>query len=62
MILSLSLFMHVMYIIYIPFSLTALALGDPSVTIEKVTPAVYPSGTLFPSEVGSQILYSCLSE
>eukprot|EP00268_Persea_americana_P030097 TRINITY_DN29144_c0_g1_i3.p1 TRINITY_DN29144_c0_g1~~TRINITY_DN29144_c0_g1_i3.p1 ORF type:complete len:474 (-),score=81.03 TRINITY_DN29144_c0_g1_i3:320-1741(-) len=29
---------------------SALALGDPSVTIEKVAPAVYPSETLFPSE------------
>ncbi|KAH7847835.1 hypothetical protein Vadar_030716 [Vaccinium darrowii] len=26
------------------------ALGDPSVTIEEVTPPVYPSGGLFPSE------------
>lgn len=28
----------------------ALALGDPSVTIEDVTPLVLPSGPLFPSE------------
>ncbi|GAB2216536.1 hypothetical protein Droror1_Dr00024311, partial [Drosera rotundifolia] len=26
------------------------ALGDPSVTLEQVTPPVYPSGALFPSE------------
>ncbi|CAA6665177.1 unnamed protein product [Spirodela intermedia] len=30
--------------------LSALALGDPSVTIEDVSPTVYPSGPLFPSE------------
>ncbi|KAL4332408.1 hypothetical protein GQ457_07G002720 [Hibiscus cannabinus] len=30
--------------------LSALALGDPSVTVEDVTPAVFPSGALFPSE------------
>lgn len=29
---------------------SALALGDPSVTIEDVTPLVLPSGPLFPSE------------
>ncbi|XP_058096510.1 protease Do-like 8, chloroplastic isoform X1 [Magnolia sinica] len=29
---------------------SALALGDPSVTIEEVTPPIYPSGVLFPSE------------
>ncbi|XP_078444464.1 trypsin family protein with PDZ domain-containing protein [Wolffia australiana] len=29
---------------------SALALGDPSVTIEEVSPLVYPSGPLFPSE------------
>ncbi|KAL2523099.1 Protease Do-like 8 [Forsythia ovata] len=28
----------------------AYALGDPSVTIEQVTPPVFPSGALFPSE------------
>lgn len=52
--------MHAMYIASMLFSFAALALGDPSVTIEKVAPAVYPSETLFPSEVGSQIVYSCL--
>ncbi|KAK1260152.1 hypothetical protein QJS04_geneDACA013404 [Acorus gramineus] len=30
--------------------LSALALGDPSVTIEDVTPPIAPSGRLFPSE------------
>lgn len=30
--------------------LPAFALGDPSVTVEQVTPSVYPSGALFPSE------------
>lgn len=45
--------MHAMYIASILFSFAALALGDPSVTIEKVAPTVYPSETLFPSEVGS---------
>ncbi|XP_052195674.1 protease Do-like 8, chloroplastic [Diospyros lotus] len=30
--------------------LSAHALADPSVTIEEVTPSVYPSGALFPSE------------
>ncbi|KAL6135645.1 hypothetical protein ACLB2K_067872 [Fragaria x ananassa] len=30
--------------------LSALALGDPSVTIEEVTPPVYASGALFPTE------------
>ncbi|KAL5981145.1 Protease Do-like 8, chloroplastic [Asimina triloba] len=29
---------------------TPLALGDPSMTIEQVTPPIYPSGVLFPSE------------
>ncbi|KAK6129244.1 hypothetical protein DH2020_036953 [Rehmannia glutinosa] len=28
----------------------AYALGDPSVTVEQVTPPVFPAGTLFPSE------------
>ncbi|XP_022774038.1 protease Do-like 8, chloroplastic [Durio zibethinus] len=28
----------------------AQALGDPSVTVEDVTPPVFPSGALFPSE------------
>ncbi|KAI8533927.1 hypothetical protein RHMOL_Rhmol10G0048800 [Rhododendron molle] len=32
------------------FGYTAHALGDPSVTIEEVTPPVYPSGGLFPYE------------
>lgn len=31
--------------------ITAYALGDPSVTVEQVTPAVFPAGALFPSEV-----------
>ncbi|XVF14252.1 hypothetical protein REPUB_Repub09cG0042300 [Reevesia pubescens] len=30
--------------------LSAQALGDPSVTVEDVTPAFFPSGALFPSE------------
>ena len=30
----------------------AYALGDPSVTIEEVTPLVIPYGPLLPSEVG----------
>lgn len=34
----------------LPFFI-ALALGDPTVTLEDVTPRVYPSGTLFPNEV-----------
>ncbi|KAJ4823932.1 Protease Do-like 8, chloroplastic [Turnera subulata] len=29
---------------------TAQALGDPSVTVEQVTPSVFPSGALFPTE------------
>ncbi|KAG6719742.1 hypothetical protein I3842_03G022500 [Carya illinoinensis] len=29
---------------------SALALGDPSLTVEEVTPRVYPSGSLFPVE------------
>ncbi|XP_068638755.1 protease Do-like 8, chloroplastic isoform X2 [Aristolochia californica] len=33
-----------------PSRYSALALGDPSVTVEEVTPPVFPSGTLFPSE------------
>ncbi|KAK6155097.1 hypothetical protein DH2020_009345 [Rehmannia glutinosa] len=32
------------------FYFTAYALGDPSVTVEQVTPPVFPAGTLFPSE------------
>ncbi|KAH7845227.1 hypothetical protein Vadar_011563 [Vaccinium darrowii] len=40
-----------MYSCYLPSRyLSAHALGDPSVTIEEVTPPVYPSGGLFPSE------------
>lgn len=31
--------------------IAAYALGDPSVTVEQVTPAVFPAGALFPSEV-----------
>lgn len=34
---------------------TAQALGDPSVTIEQVTPPVFPSGALFPTEVHCQL-------
>lgn len=34
---------------------TAQALGDPSVTLEEVTPPVFPSGALFPNEVCYQI-------
>lgn len=30
---------------------SAYALGDPSVTVEQVTPTVSPAGALFPSEV-----------
>lgn len=33
----------------------AQALGDPSVTIEEVTPPVFPSGALFPTEVHLQL-------
>ncbi|GKV08721.1 hypothetical protein SLEP1_g20315 [Rubroshorea leprosula] len=40
------------YLCYHPSSryLSAQALGDPSVTVEDVTPPVFPSGALFPSE------------
>ncbi|KAI4352582.1 hypothetical protein L6164_006819 [Bauhinia variegata] len=41
----------VMYSSYHPSRyLSAQALGDPSVTIEEVTPPVFPSGPLFPTE------------
>uniref|UniRef100_A0A5B7A776 PDZ domain-containing protein n=1 Tax=Davidia involucrata TaxID=16924 RepID=A0A5B7A776_DAVIN len=41
----------IMYSCYHPSRyLSAHALGDPSVTVEEVTPPVYPSGALFPSE------------
>lgn len=33
----------------------AQALGDPSVTLEQVTPSVFSSGPLFPSEVTFQL-------
>ena len=36
-------------------SFLALSLGDPSVTIEDVTPPVLPSGSLFPSEVDTTL-------
>ncbi|KAL3526514.1 hypothetical protein ACH5RR_011170 [Cinchona calisaya] len=40
-----------MYLGYHPSRyLSAFALGDPSVTVEQVTPPVFPSGPLFPSE------------
>ncbi|XP_044467525.1 protease Do-like 8, chloroplastic [Mangifera indica] len=40
-----------MYLWYHPSRyLSAQALGDPSVTIEQVTPPVFPSGALFPTE------------
>lgn len=40
-----------MYSWYLPSRyLSAYALGDPSVTIEEVTPTVLPSGALFPTE------------
>ncbi|XP_031254204.1 protease Do-like 8, chloroplastic [Pistacia vera] len=40
-----------MYLCYHPSRyLSAQALGDPSVTIEQVTPPVFPSGALFPIE------------
>ncbi|KAI9153885.1 hypothetical protein LWI28_017965 [Acer negundo] len=41
----------IMYLCYYPSRyLSAQALGDPSVTIEQVTPPVFPSGALFPTE------------
>uniref|UniRef100_M1A9K6 Protease degQ n=1 Tax=Solanum tuberosum TaxID=4113 RepID=M1A9K6_SOLTU len=40
-----------MYSLYHPSRyLSALALGDPSVTVEQVTPSTFPSAELFPSE------------
>ncbi|XP_019258553.1 PREDICTED: protease Do-like 8, chloroplastic isoform X2 [Nicotiana attenuata] len=40
-----------MYSCYHPSRyLSALALGDPSVTVEQVTPSTFPSAALFPSE------------
>ncbi|XP_060192522.1 protease Do-like 8, chloroplastic isoform X1 [Lycium barbarum] len=40
-----------MYSCYHPSRyLSALALGDPSVTVEQVTPSTFPSTALFPSE------------
>ncbi|KAK3030851.1 hypothetical protein RJ639_035780 [Escallonia herrerae] len=40
-----------MYTCYNPSRyLAAYALGDPSVTVEQVTPPVFPSGALFPPE------------
>ncbi|KAJ8775043.1 hypothetical protein K2173_020047 [Erythroxylum novogranatense] len=40
-----------MYLLYHPTRyLSAEALGDPTVTIEEVTPPVFPSGPLFPTE------------
>lgn len=36
--------------------ISAYALGDPSVTVEQVTPAVFPAGALFPSEVSNFVL------
>ncbi|KAM5581418.1 protease Do-like 8, chloroplastic [Rosa sericea] len=40
-----------MYSLYDPSRyLSALALGDPSVTVEEVTPPVFASGALFPTE------------
>ncbi|XP_065856707.1 protease Do-like 8, chloroplastic [Euphorbia lathyris] len=43
-----SLFMYLWY--YPTRYLSAQALGDPSVTVEEVTPPVLPSGALFPTE------------
>ncbi|XP_021673168.2 protease Do-like 8, chloroplastic isoform X1 [Hevea brasiliensis] len=43
-----SLFMYLWY--YPTRYLSAQALGDPSVTIEEVTPPVFASGALFPTE------------
>ncbi|KAK2655078.1 hypothetical protein Ddye_008130 [Dipteronia dyeriana] len=41
----------IMYLCHYPSRyLSAQALGDPSVTIEQVTPPVFPSGALFPTE------------
>lgn len=36
------------------YGFTAYALGDPSVTVEEVTPSVFPSSPLLPSEVSFQ--------
>ncbi|KAK1383644.1 Trypsin family protein with PDZ domain [Heracleum sosnowskyi] len=44
-----SLFIYSSYLHTSSYS-SAHALGDPSVTIEQVTPPVFPSGTLFPPE------------
>ncbi|XVF60523.1 hypothetical protein PTKIN_Ptkin08bG0054300 [Pterospermum kingtungense] len=43
-----SLFAYLSY--YPSRYLSAQALGDPSVTVEEVTPPVFPSGALLPSE------------
>ncbi|WCJ25730.1 Protease Do-like 8 chloroplastic [Euphorbia peplus] len=43
-----SLFLYLWY--YPSRYLSAQALGDPSVTLEQVTPPVLPSGPLFPTE------------
>lgn len=37
--------------------LSAQALGDPSVAVEDVTPPVFPSGALFPSEERTVLLF-----
>jgi hypothetical protein len=37
------------------FFTAALALGEPSVKIEDVTPKIFPSGSLFPTEVSAQL-------
>lgn len=34
------------------YGFAAYALGDPSVTVEEVTPPVFTTGPLLPSEVG----------
>lgn len=37
------------FVIFLGYA--AHALGDPSVTVEQVTPPVFPSGALLPPEV-----------
>jgi hypothetical protein len=37
------------------FLTAAFALGDTSVKIEDVTPKIFPSGPLFPTEVSVQL-------
>lgn len=48
---ELYIILNVWWKLCFAFFFIAFALGDPTVTLEDVSPRIYPSGALFPYEV-----------